>query len=503
MQYPQWTGRRDKRGIPVYVFEVASLNSKRMSAYQNSLSANDAPTKGNISPNLRRLFALYENLIQFVMPLCSALPTRPFPDTPISQASNIVDISKTGLKQFWNLKGHMQEASTLATAHYPETLDRIFIIGAPSFFPTVWSWIKRWFDPITVSKIFILGQHETYKVLSEYIDPRDIPKKYGGQLDWEWGHLPYLDDDIIQILDWKMPATGEHGGNAFPPGPIRWRNSSDDKSMESVALGSIDGKQREDVIAAMPVPQDTAINKTPTRPDLARFSSTTGEHTHPADGVETFPTTGTTTPSGTPVGTDSQSTSSNLFNANGLNSTGNAVVNKRTVPIQQNGFAQNQQASEVRQNEVREGTSETRQDFQTGTHAEGVHADSTPAVIDHGHGDKSKAVEPSTIAQGAKEVQVPERQAEAGQETYVDQAKAAVGGAAASVGAVGAGLAEKVGLSSKSESVRDEADEKNREEEESRKVDPEVEKMGDVEVEDFVRSKYASSNSKAGKADNG
>jgi hypothetical protein len=38
-----------------------------------------------------------------------------------------VDISGVGLKQFWNLKGHMQDASVLATAHYPETLDRIFV----------------------------------------------------------------------------------------------------------------------------------------------------------------------------------------------------------------------------------------------------------------------------------------------------------------------------------------------------------------------------------------
>ena len=44
----------------------------------------------------------------------------------------------------------MSDASNLATAHYPETLDRIFVVGAPSFFPTVWEWAKRWFDPITV-----------------------------------------------------------------------------------------------------------------------------------------------------------------------------------------------------------------------------------------------------------------------------------------------------------------------------------------------------------------
>jgi hypothetical protein len=52
---------------------------------------------------------------------------RSHPETPISQSNNIVDIQGVGLKQFWNLKGHMQDASVLATAHYPETLDRIFV----------------------------------------------------------------------------------------------------------------------------------------------------------------------------------------------------------------------------------------------------------------------------------------------------------------------------------------------------------------------------------------
>ena len=116
----------------MYVFEIAGLNSKKMSEYDASISHKDEKTKaGSIAPKMKRLFALYENLVQFTFPLCSGIPNRPFPDTPISQSNNIVDISGVGPKQFWNLKGHMQDASTLATAHYPETLDRIFVrLGA-------------------------------------------------------------------------------------------------------------------------------------------------------------------------------------------------------------------------------------------------------------------------------------------------------------------------------------------------------------------------------------
>lgn len=129
MQYPQWTGRRDRRGIPVYVFAIRHLDSKTMAAYTSKVSESttaETHKSSTVPARLLRLFALYENLLRFVMPLCSQLP-RANPETPIVSSTNIVDVSGVGLRQFWNLKGHMQDASVLATAHYPETLDRIFV----------------------------------------------------------------------------------------------------------------------------------------------------------------------------------------------------------------------------------------------------------------------------------------------------------------------------------------------------------------------------------------
>ena len=103
------------------MYEINKLDNKKITAYAS------ASSKSKIkSPGLR-LFALYENLTRFVMPMCTSVPERQTPETPVDQSNNIVDISKVGLKQFWNLRGHMQEASVLATAHYPEILDRIFV----------------------------------------------------------------------------------------------------------------------------------------------------------------------------------------------------------------------------------------------------------------------------------------------------------------------------------------------------------------------------------------
>jgi hypothetical protein len=243
--YPQWTGRRDRRGIPVYIFEVKHLNSKAMAEYEKSAKQTHSQAKsdGKTPAKLLRLFALYENLTRFVMPLSTVLTDRAYPATPITQSNNVVDISGVGLKQFWNLRAHMQDASQLATAHYPETLDRIFIIGAPSFFPTVWGWIKRWFDPITTSKIFILSAAEMETTLKQFIDPANIPKKYGGELDFNWGDYPKLDPILKDVVTWQ------NGFTDFPPGPMYWHDKGD--SIELEAVGSEGGVQRSKIVCTV------------------------------------------------------------------------------------------------------------------------------------------------------------------------------------------------------------------------------------------------------------
>ena len=130
MQYPQWTGHRDRRGIPIYVYEIKGIDSKHVNKYQKeSEKYKDSlreHKKSETPAKMLPLFALYQNLLTFVLPLVSTLE-RSNPEVPVTNSTNIVDITGVGLSQFWNLKSHMQDASILATARYPETLDRIFV----------------------------------------------------------------------------------------------------------------------------------------------------------------------------------------------------------------------------------------------------------------------------------------------------------------------------------------------------------------------------------------
>lgn len=393
---------------------------------------------------LLRLFALYENLTRFVMPLCSAMPDRGHPETPISQSNNIVDISKVGLKQFWNLKNHMQDASQLATAHYPETLDRIFIIGAPAFFPTVWSWIKRWFDPITVSKIFILTNSNMKEVMEQYIDPENIPKRYGGKLDYEFGQLPNLEPGIVERLEF-INSSKQNGKDTFPTGPIKWEENSDGQ-IQAIAVGSEGGKPRRQVIASLHAPNTSlkamhgsaVAGATPLVEKHNPLETTTGTFTQPA--VDPNAELLETPPSDSPR-------------------SGNSTVNlpDRTV-------------------EARTGTSEARLAGQNGTHAEGQLADGSPdsAVNDHGHGDKTVTMEPNTVGQAAKDVS-SDKDGEGKRKSLVDQAKETASTVAASVGLANGkkenGDAEKTAAAAE---------------------DERVDKMEDKQVEGYLREQTAS-----------
>jgi len=115
------------------------------------------------------------------------------------------------------------------------------VIGAPSYFPTVWGWIKRLFDPVTVNKIFILGHHEVKAKLSEFIHLDDIPKKYGGNLDWDVGMSPHLDQAATEAVE-------RNGSKGWIEGPCLWEQG------ERVPVGTVNGKPRRPVnLEAVPV----------------------------------------------------------------------------------------------------------------------------------------------------------------------------------------------------------------------------------------------------------
>ncbi|KAF6755970.1 CRAL-TRIO domain-containing protein [Ephemerocybe angulata] len=191
--YPRWTGRRDKHGLPLFVYRISALEP-----LQKELDAIPAERR------YQRIIGLYEQMIKFSFRLCSYLP-HPTSPLPVSASTSIIDLGDASFSSMFRLRNHFQEASKLATANYPETLGSIVIVNAPSFFPTVWSWIKGWFDEGTRNKIHILSKDpQSLTTLSTLIKPKDLPKIYGGELDWTFVDEPNLDEEAKAVLG-EMP----------------------------------------------------------------------------------------------------------------------------------------------------------------------------------------------------------------------------------------------------------------------------------------------------------
>ena len=78
------------------------------------------------------------------------------------------------------------------------------------------------------------------------MDISSIPKKYGGDLDFECGMMPSMDPDLRKCLEIKDPRLEE----LFLTGPTRWVDS-EEGDMVALSVGSIDGKPHKEAVATL------------------------------------------------------------------------------------------------------------------------------------------------------------------------------------------------------------------------------------------------------------
>ena len=201
---------------------------------------------GKEDPQLSDIFLAAEYVTRFAQRLCTRLPHAAGIEAgggvTIDKSCNIIDLSNVGIRKFWNLRSLLQTASSMATAHYPETVARIFVVGAPYFFPTVWSLITRWFDPNTTKKIFVLGAGQARETLLKYVQKEDLPVKFGGELEWKMGDHPNPDEEAKAMVG-KLR-------DGWIDGPIRYVERPEGDVL--MALGSGIGDCIREVLAEYP-----------------------------------------------------------------------------------------------------------------------------------------------------------------------------------------------------------------------------------------------------------
>lgn len=86
------------------------------------------------------------------------------------------------------------------------------------------------------------------------MDPSSFPKQYGGELDWEWGDPPLLDEPARELAGGlELPAGEGEKRPGFIKGPVLFHGDKIE------VLGTENGKPRRATIP-VPQPEETKAN---------------------------------------------------------------------------------------------------------------------------------------------------------------------------------------------------------------------------------------------------
>jgi len=150
---------RAKSGHVVYYDRLDLATMSRILDRPNSLSATD--------------------LIRYYLFVTDYCYQELEPDDPGGRQVTVYDLSRITLSSLvGSATEPVKQIIRLYAVHYPERVDKVFLVNAPYFFTGIWASIKMFLDPAVVSRISIStnGRAELF----DYIGQENVPSAYGG-----------------------------------------------------------------------------------------------------------------------------------------------------------------------------------------------------------------------------------------------------------------------------------------------------------------------------------
>lgn len=317
------------------------------------------------------------------------------------------------------------------------------------------------------SKIFILSNNEMASTLAKYVDLDNVPKKYGGNLDWQFGDMPFLEPAIADRLQWKTTIE-EKGHKTLPIGPIYWRYD-DDGNLVARATGSHKGVPRKDDVAGLAVePGIHLLSLNPGRITKSKVNPASIPTSSRTSTATNTPASSAKAPATAPKMNDNQDANLNVGKDPRSAVQASSIAGTYTVPFQDETPA------------PREGTSQTRYEQQAGTHAEGQVAEATPNLKVDGQGEQQAVMDPKTVGQAPKEHNLPDTEEPP---TMIEQAKDMAGQAVEHAKQLPTTVMSAVGMGSKEEPATEPA---------TKKEDPAIDGMDSKQLEEFLRDQSRS-----------
>ena len=150
---------------------------------------------------LSNLVCEYEKVADPRLPACSRMSGQ-----LLENCCTIMDLKGVGLSKASSVYGYVQSASGISQNYYPERLGKLYVINAPWGFSSIFSFVKKFLDPVTVAKIHIYGSGYEKDLLNN-VPAENLPKMFGGKCECDGGCMfsdqgPWQDPKYARTPVW-------------------------------------------------------------------------------------------------------------------------------------------------------------------------------------------------------------------------------------------------------------------------------------------------------------
>lgn len=234
--YPQYYHKTDKDGRPVYIEQLGKIDLAAM--YKITTQER----------MLQNLVCEYEKLSDPRLPACSRKSGQ-----LLETCCSVMDLKGVGLSKVSSVYSYVKEASAISQNYYPERLGKLYLVNAPWGFASVFGVVKGFLDPVTVSKIHVLGSGYQKELLGQ-VPKENLPEILGGACKCEGGCAlsdlgPWKDPQWAKSAAWEKPAAS----NVLENSPSNTQSAT--KSEPAPVAGTNkEPFQQQDPMADAPAP---------------------------------------------------------------------------------------------------------------------------------------------------------------------------------------------------------------------------------------------------------